>query len=208
MRVRPLHRKAILDEVADRIAAVQVSRPRVLLDGPPPTAPASWATDLGGVLEVRGRPVLLVDAADFLRPASLRLERGRTDPDAYLDDRLDTGALHRELLEPLTDFGDGRVLSRWWDPVTDRSARADYVTVPPGGVVVLYGGLLLRPGIDADLRIHLHLSAAALSRRLDPELRWTLPAWDRYDREVRPADTADITVLLDDPRRPAVVTSP
>ncbi len=42
-------------------------------------------------LQVRGRPVLRASAEDFLRPASLRLERGRTAPDAFYLDRLDRG---------------------------------------------------------------------------------------------------------------------
>lgn len=199
MPIRPLHRDAILAELADRIAGLDAARPRVLLDGPPPTVPAGWAADLGAQLELRGRPVLVADTADWLRPASLRYERGRTDPDAFLDERIDAPALRRELLDPAGPGGSGRVLPRWWDPATDRSARARYVVLDLRAVVLLHGGPALGLGLPVELRVRLHMSAAALRRRMPDDLQWALPAWARQEQE-----RADVTVLLDDPRRPAL----
>src|SRR6185437_12048399 len=52
-----------------------------------PAAPArrgELAAEVATALRARGRPTVVVDAADFLRPASVRLEQGRTDPDALL----------------------------------------------------------------------------------------------------------------------------
>lgn len=43
-----------------------------------------------------------ISADDFLRPASLRFERGKQDPDARYTDWLDLGALRREVLDPVS----------------------------------------------------------------------------------------------------------
>jgi hypothetical protein len=107
------------------------------------------------------------------------------------------------VLDPLGPGGSGRVLPSLRDPVTDRSTRAGYVELPPGGVLVLDGPLLLGQGLPLDLTVHLRLSRAALERRTDPAERWTLPAYERYAREVLPEESADVVVRADDPRHPA-----
>lgn len=137
----------------------------------------------------------------FLRPASLRYEYGKQDPDAYYDGWTDTGALWREVFGPLDPGGTGRVLPDLWDPVKDRATRSPYVTLPPGGVLVLHGPFLLGHWFPFDLTVHLRLSAAALARRT--EEAWTLPAFARYETEVDPGGAADVVVRADDPRHPA-----
>lgn len=193
-------------ELADRIAGTRPGRwLRVAVDGPPPAGPDPLAAALVDPLRVRGRAALRIRAADFLRPASLRLESGRQDPDGYYERWLDEPGLRREVLDRLGPGGSGRVLPRLWDPVADRATRAGYRTVPPGGVVLVSGALLLGRSLPFDLAIHLAVSPVALARRTDPELAWTLPAFDRYRREVDPAATADLVVRADDPDHPALV---
>jgi hypothetical protein len=143
-----------------------------------------------------------VPADRFWRPASLRLEHGREDPDAWLEDWLDEPALRREVLDRLRT--DGRVLPELRDPVTDRSVRAAYVELPDDGVVVVSGSVLLGRGLPFDLAVHVRLSVPALLRRTPEEERWTLPALRRYDVEHAPADEADLVVRADDPRHPAL----
>lgn len=208
MRVRPLTPDAVVAELADRIAALPPAgrSTRVLVDGAPPADPAGWAAALVEPLRVLGRPVLRASAEDFLRPASLRLERGHTNPDAFYSDRLDTAALVRELLGPLGPGGSGRVLPRWWDTAADRSARAAYLIPPEGGVLLLDGTLLLGLGLPAELVVHLHLSDAALRRGTPQERAWTLPAYRRYLEEVDPERLAEVVLRVDHPDRPALVT--
>jgi len=86
----------------------------------------------------------------------------------------------------------------------DRAFRADRVELAGNGVLLVDGALLLGRGLPAEFTVHLRMSAAALARRLDPELQWTLPAYARYDKEHDPAG-ADMLVLADDPARPALV---
>jgi hypothetical protein len=168
-------------------------------------ASEALAHDLVAPLRLRGRPVLRVSAGDFLRPASLRLEHGRTDPDAFYEDWLDVQALRREVLGPLDSGGSGRVLPALWDSEADRAYRVPYEELPPGGVVLVDGTLLLGRGLAFEVSVHLWLSAGALERGTPEAERWRLPAYSRYEREVRPQQAADVVVRADHPGRLAVL---
>lgn len=204
---RPIAADRLADEVVGLIDRAAVSAGHVLrvaIDGHPAAGTAGLADALVDPLRLLGHPVLRVSGEWFLRPASVRLERGRTDADAYYDDRLDVAALRREVLDPLGPGGSGRYLPTLWDPDTDRATRASYVTAPPKAVLVLDGTLLLGRGLPLDLTVHLRLSAGARSRRVEPASRWALPAYDRYEQEVDPEKVADVLVRVDDPRHPAL----
>ncbi|WP_328917189.1 MULTISPECIES: uridine kinase [unclassified Streptomyces] len=205
MQLTPITWPRMAEALAARIAAGPPPGPwwRVAVDGAPAARTGELADALAAELPALGHPVLRVRATGFLRPASLRLEYGHEDADAYYQLWLDTGALRREVLEPLGPGGTGRVLPSLRDPVTDRSTRADYVQLPPGGVLLLDGPLLLGQGLPLDLTVHLRLSRGALERRTAEAERWTLPAYERYAREALPEETADVTVRADDPRHPA-----
>ncbi|MEU7042512.1 uridine kinase [Streptomyces varsoviensis] len=176
---------------------------RVAVDGAPAARPAELARDLAEELRARGRPVAVVGTGGFLRAASLRFEYGHQDADAYYDLWLDSGALHREVFAPLEPGGSGRVLPDLWDPVADRATRSPYLTVPPGGVVIVHGPFLLGHWFPFDLAVHLRMSPAALARHTEAAAAWTVPAFARYADEVRPEDAAHVVVRADDPRRPA-----
>jgi hypothetical protein len=210
MRVRPITPELLVEEVADRIAALEAGPwLRVAVDGAPAARPGAFADALVDPLRVRGRPVVRVSAWDFLRPASVRLEHGHRDVYAYYEGWLDEGGLRREVLDRVDpDGGTGRVLPSLWDAAADRATRAPYVDVPPGGVVLLDGFLLLGRWLPFELTVHLSLSAPALARRTPPEEHWTLPAYARYEAEAAPTETADVVARVDDPRHPALVERP
>lgn len=176
---------------------------RMLLDGAPVAGGGRLARAVAGELRVRGRSALVVDAAGFLRAASLRYEFGRRDPDSYRESWLDVGALWREVFTPLDPGGSGRVLPDLWDAERDRATRSAYVELPPGGVLLLHGAFLLGRWFPADLAVHLALSEGALARRTAAEDRWTLPAFARYAAEEDPLGAADVVVRTDHPDRPA-----
>jgi hypothetical protein len=203
VHVTPVTPELLAAEITELVAA-RPGRVRLAVDGPPPARPRALADAVAARLRVRGRPVVVVDAADYLRPASLRLEFGRTDPDMFLDGWLDVGGLRREVLEPADPGGSGRVLPRLWDAGADRAHRDRYVDLPADGVVVLTGALLLGRGLPLDLAVHLRMSEQALERRLAADERWTLPAYVRYTAENTPEKIADLLVLADHPDRPAV----
>ncbi|GAB2575694.1 hypothetical protein Aab01nite_14050 [Paractinoplanes abujensis] len=178
---------------------------RVALDGAPAARPDALADALVDPLRARGRPTVRIDTADFLRPASLRLEFGRDNSDSYYLGWFDEAGLAREVLGPAGPGGSGRVLTRLWDAHTDRSAREPYRTLAPGAILLVSGPLLLGGGLTFDVTVHLEMSAPALARRTPGDIAWTLPAFQRYADEVSPASFADVVVRVDDPRHPAMV---
>ncbi|QLQ35557.1 uridine kinase [Micromonospora robiginosa] len=209
MAVRPISPDRLVAELAARLTRTEApGRLRVAVDGPPAAAPGALAAALVDPLRAAGRPALHVRADDFLRPASVRLEQGRTNPDAYYEGWLDEPGLRREVLDPAGPHGSGRLLPSLWDAGADRASRAAYRDLPPGGVVLVSGALLLGGVLPFDLTVHLVLSPAALERRTDAAWRWTLPAFARYADEVDPASFADVVVRADDPRHPALVERP
>jgi hypothetical protein len=209
VRARPVAVAALAATVADlavRAAAERGHPARVGVDGAPTAGTAGLAGTVTAALRDAGVFAVHVPAGGFLRAASLRFERGKTNPDAYYEDWLDLRALAREVLTPAGPGGSGRVLPSLWDPGTDRATRAGYVPVPPHGVVVVSGVFLLGAGLDLDVAVHLMQSDPALARRLPADLAWTLPAYARYRDEVMPEYQADLVVRADDPRHPALVT--
>ncbi|WP_152365236.1 uridine kinase [Microlunatus speluncae] len=206
MRVRAIGVDQLVEELVARLASFEPDRwLRVAVDGQPATEPGRLADALVAPLRVLGRDVLRVSAADFLRPASLRFERGKQDAEAFYEDWLDANAIARELLDPLDPGGTGRVLPSLWDTERDRATRADYVALRPGAVVILDGTLLLGRWLPFEFTVHLALTPAARERRLPPEERWTLPAYERYDDEVDPETTADVVVRWNSPDRPTLL---
>ncbi|OEJ55584.1 uridine kinase [Streptomyces agglomeratus] len=213
MRFEAITWERLADALADHLCgrkaegSEQPSPPRwhrVAVDGASAARTGEIAERLAGALRLRGRTVLVVGTEEgFLRPASLRYEFGKEDPDSYYDGWFDTGALWREVFGPLEPGGSGRVLPDLWDPATDRATRSPYVELPPGGVLLLHGPMLLRHWFPFDLTVHVRLSPGALERRTAAGAKWTLPALARYEREVGPAEAADVLVRADDPRHPA-----
>ncbi|MGW4379203.1 uridine kinase [Kitasatospora sp. NPDC004531] len=208
MRVTPISPERLVDLLAERIHGLPGDpdrRLRVAIDGAAAARPGELADALVEPLRLLGRPVQRVSAGDFLRPASVRFEYGKQDPDAFHDLWLDEGALLREVLDPLEPGADGRILPTFWDPATDRSTRAGYLELPPRGVLLLDGPFLLGRWLPLEFAVHLTQSPAALARRTPADLHWTLPAHERYRTETDPAELADLTVRVDDPRHPALV---
>lgn len=203
MKYRPISFGKLADELTERILAHQRTPwVRVAIDGV--TETATLADALVDPLRVSGKPVLRVSTLDYLKPASLRFEKGRREPDARYYDWLDEGALRREVLDPLGNGGSGMVLPALWDAERDRATRLDRVELPAGGVLIADGELLLGRGLPFELTVHLSVSSGAMRRRLPPEDHWALPAFARYEQEVAPGEIADVVVRVDDPRHPAV----
>lgn len=206
MRARPISPASLVELLADRLAAAGPGRRlRAAVDGVAAADPERWGAALVDPLRSRGRPAVHVPAGGFLRPASLRYEFGRTNPDSFYTGWLDTAALRREVLDPAGPGGSGRILPSLWDPRADRATRAAYQALAPTAVILVSGPLLLGAGLPFDLTVHLALSPAARGRVTPDTMQWTLPAYDRYDSEVGPAAVADVVVRLDDPQHPALV---
>ncbi|MEU7974646.1 hypothetical protein AB0B48_21675 [Micromonospora sp. NPDC049089] len=92
MRIRPISPDLLVTELTGRLAdeatraasaAAGPARLRVAVDGAPAAGADELAAALVDPLRAQGHPVLHVRATDFLRPASLRFELGRTNPDSF-----------------------------------------------------------------------------------------------------------------------------
>lgn len=192
------------DELADRIAAPLAELDgvlRVAVDGPPCTDPHQFAAALCAPLQLRGRPVAHVVAESFWHDASLRLEHGREDVESYRS-WLDADALRREVLDAAVE--QSLYLPSLRDPDTNRSTREPPRALPPSAILIVSGTFLLGRALPFDLTMHLTQSPLTRARRTAADDVWTLPAFDEYDREVHPAEVADLVIKLDDPRHPAV----
>lgn len=197
VRFQPVSFTALAEHVVERITGLP-GQVRVAVDGAAAAEPGRLADALVDPLRVLSRQVIRVRAQDFLRPASLRFEHGKTDAESRYSAWLDEGALRREVLT-----GD-KVLPSLWNAETDRATRADYVSLSDNSVVVVDGELLLGRGLDFDLTVHLWLSPGALRRRTPGDDAWSLPVFARYEAEVTPLTTADVAVRIDDPNHPAM----
>jgi len=195
VKVRPLTFDTLVAEIVGQVSEID-GRVRVLIDGAPAAEPGRLADAVVEPLRALGRAVQRVSLEDFLRPASVRLEHGRTDSYSYRHDWFDFGGLQREVLDPAMD---GKVLPSLWNAATDRASRAEYVDLPENGIVLVDGTLMLDRWLPAELTVHLWLSPGALKRKTAEE--WTLPAFDDYE----PA--ADLLVRYDHPERPGLVES-
>ncbi|WUD21337.1 uridine kinase [Lentzea sp. NBC_00516] len=195
VKVRPLTFDTLVAEIVGQVSEID-GRVRVLIDGAPAAEPGRLADAVVEPLRASGRPVQRVSIEDFLRPASVRLEHGRTDSYSYRHDWFDFGGLQREVLDPALD---GKVLPSLWNAATDRASRAEYVDVPENGVVLVDGTLMLDRWLPAELTVHLWLSPSALKRKTAEE--WTVPAFDDYE------PVADLFVRYDHPERPGLVES-
>lgn len=207
MRVRPLAPDLLAAELVGRIDALPGRWIRVAVDGAAAAGTGEFADRLVEPLRMLGREVVRVRTAAYVRPASVRLEHGRQDPDSFYESWFDLNALSREVLNPLSPSGNGKVLPALWDAEADRSPRLPRVTLPERGVAIVDGPLLLGAGLAFDFTVHLWLPEAALERLTPDTERWTLPAFGRYADEVGPDALADYVVRVDRPSRPAVIDS-
>ena len=212
MRAEPISPARLATRIANLVAAHEPERrrlkdpwTRLAIDGAPGSGTAEVAAAVERVLVGDGRPTLRISAGDFLRPRSLRLEHGREDPDVFYAEWLDLNGLRREVFGPLEPGGSGRVLPTLWNAERDRASRAQYVEVPPDGVLIVEGTFLMGIGLPFDVEVHLWLSRGALERRTPEDLAWTLPAYARYDAEADPSRAASLTARMDDPRHPALL---
>lgn len=203
---RSLTPHTLAGAVADRCLGAAPGGPalRVAVDGADAAAPGELADAVADLLAARRRPCARVSLADWLRPASLRLEHGHTDEESYRTAWFDLGALVREVLDPLGPGGSGRWLPSLWDPVTDRATRAPRHHATPGTVLLVDGPMLVGAGLAFELTVHLHLGEGALRRRTSADQLWTVPALLAHEAEADTDAVVDLLVRAEHADRPAL----
>lgn len=190
---------ALTDLIATR--AHTLPQPAVIaIDGADAADPVSFARAVVERLRAAGRPSDVVSLHDYVRPASLRYEFGRTDEMSYRTTWFDYAGLDREVLHALRE--QHRYLPALWDERTDRSARAVAQATPPNTVLLVAGPMLLGRDLEFDLTVALHMSDGARRRNTVAEELFTVAALREHDRDVH--TEPDFLVAWDHPARPAV----
>ena len=195
MRIRPITPERLVDELTDRLVGTPGRRAAAGRPG------RCARRRPGATRRGTGRPAARGGASGTARPYH-RLPPAGVGPARTRADQ--PGRVLRSLVRRAGAAprgpGPGRP-GRYRPPAAvalgrhaDRASRAGYVHLPPGGVVLVSGALLLGAGLPFDVTVHLELSPAALRRRTDPAQEWTLPAFARYAEEVAPAAFADVVV--------------
>ncbi|WP_159919422.1 MULTISPECIES: hypothetical protein [Nocardia] len=198
-RFLPITRDGLVEQVIQPVLTAR-SHTVIAVDGADAAQPAALADRIVEALRDAGRSAEVVSLHDYVRPASLRMEFGRTDEMSYRTAWFDYTALRREVVDALR--GHGRWLPALWDEAADRSARAAIRTAPPATTIVLAGPMLAGRHLAVDVSLRLDLSEAALRRNTPPDAQWTIPALLRHDAE-NPY-TPDFFVRWDHPDRPAL----
>ena len=166
------------------------------MSAPDAADPVEFAQRVATELRTRGRAADVVDLHDFVRPASLRLEHGRTDPYSYRHDWFDYAAVDREVLRAVREHR--RWLPRLWDERTDRSARERPRRAAKDQILVVAGPMLLGRGLDFDVTVVLTMSRGALERRTRPEDHWNrvVQQGDQRPMAKKPHAMAELRALL------------
>ena len=204
MRFTPVTGTRLASDLAGWIDSMSAEHPAVGIDGASEIGAGELADAVAAELEALGRPAIRTSTSWWWRPASLRLEYGRTDVDMLLSGWVDVGSLRRELLEPLAAGEPAQYLRRLRDPETDRSVREQRVAVPDRAVLVLDGPFLQTAGLALDGVVYLQVSPATLSRVLPADRQWWVDALRSYVEQDQPDLTADAVVAFDHPAAPAM----
>ncbi|GAA2049628.1 nucleoside/nucleotide kinase family protein [Williamsia deligens] len=198
MRYRPLTPEGLVRECADTIAARR-GRVVVAVDGADAADPVALAQEVAHLLRSTGRAADVVDTRHWLRPASLRMEWGRTDEHSYRTAWFDHPALRREVVDALRERGTW--LPRLWDPDRDRSFRDTPRDAGADQVVLIAGALLVGSELDVDVTVALRMSEGALRRRTPDTEQWTITPLLEH---AAGSDPADLEVRYEHPERPAL----
>jgi hypothetical protein len=198
-RFLPITPDGLVEQVIEPVLTA-ASHTVIAVDGADAAQPLTLARRIVEALREAGRSADVVSLHDYVRPASLRMEFGRTDEMSYRTAWFDYAALRREVIDALR--GHGRWLPSLWDEAADRSARAAIRMAPPATTIVLAGPMLAGRHLDADLSLRLDLSEPALRRRTAADAQWTIPTLLRHYAE-NPY-TPTFFVRWDHPARPAL----
>jgi uridine kinase len=215
-----LTRLGLVDLLSGAIASRQLPYPtRVAVDGPDTAGKSTLADELADRLCALGRAVVRASIDGFHRPRDARYRRGRLSPEGYYEESFDLQALQELLLEPLGPEGSREYRAEVFDYMSDSPIVKPVTRAPRDAVLVFDGVFLLRPELDRnwDVRIHLQVAEDEILRRArqrdgvrlaspaEVNLRYQkryLPAQRVYAARVRPADLADFVIGNDNPAAP------
>lgn len=160
-------RSAVVDSIATRIQAIDLTRVRVAVDGRSAAGKTTLGHELARVLVNMGRVVLRASLDDFKRPWSERHLYDRTSGEGFYRNAHDFDAVRTLLLEPAAPTGSGRVSLCSIDPLTQLNHADEQVIMPEGGVLIVDTTFAFRPELAEywDFRIRVEIDAELSLRR-------------------------------------------
>lgn len=211
-------RESILEEIADRIVAVELPHPvRVAIDGRSAAGKTTLADELVAPIERRGRPATRIEIDGFHRPSAVRHGRTALPPwERYYRLSFDHLAIRATFL-PLGPGGNRRYRAKWFDSLHDVPFDEPEREVTPNAIVLADGAFLFRPELNDlwDFRIFVEIDAGdSLRRGPLRDQAWVgslevaaeryrttyLPGEQYYLDAIRPGGRADLVL---DNRNPA-----
>ncbi len=216
-------RQQVLDQLADRIAAIALPHPvRVAIDGIDAAGKTTLANELAAPIQARGRPVIRASMDGFHRPRGERYRRGKDSPEGYYYDSFDYPGLKLALLDPLGPGGNRVYFSAIFDFRSNVPVCIPEQKAPIDAVLLFDGVFLLRPELNGcwDYSIFVQANfevAVARAIRRDASLfgagtdiaarYWTryVPGQRIYLQAVKPAECANIVIENDDPANPKLI---
>lgn len=215
-------RQAVLQELAVTIASFLPGRIlRLAVDGRTASGKTTLADELAALIEDQRRPVIRTSIDGFHRPKAERYARGRYSAEGYYRDARDLDAINAMLLDPLGPGGDRLYRTASFDLDADAPIEQEPKLAPDNAVLIVDGTFLQRPelydGWDLTLFVAVTESVAEQrgvgrdADRLGGEdaaqqlfAQRYCPAFDLYERECSPEQSADVVVGNDDLSAPTV----
>jgi uridine kinase len=215
-------REALIVHLGNEVIAMASDGPRrVAVDGPDAAGKTSLADELADHLRARDIDVARASIDGFHRPRVQRIARGELSAEGYYRDSFDLEAVRRDVLDPLGQRGDRRVVLARFDWRHDTKLDGSHETLPDGVVLVFDGVFLLRPELADCWETSLFVWAGwesvverARVRDADAmggadavERRYRhryLPGQALYLAAIGPHEEASIAIDNDDPSRPSV----
>ena len=159
-------RARLLELLAADIPAGSGGRTLVAVDGVDGSGKSTFAAGLAAA--VRGRPVVLIHADDFLNLRAVRHRRGRQSPEGFWLDTYDYGSLLDYALLPLGRGGSGLYRPAATDYGTDRYVEVPAVQSAADALVIVEGMFLHRDELVAvwDYSVFLDVPFAETARRM------------------------------------------
>lgn len=224
-----MKRNELIAYLADQIETIEKPHPvRVGIDGPDASGKTVLANDLASTLKIRQeqaifkREIIRVLLDNFHNPREIRYDRGRLSSDGYYEDTYNYDAVRHAVLDPMGPGGCRFYMDAIFNLRDNMPLPSVFKRAHDEAVLVLDGVFLFRPELEDkfDYKVYLEadpekiLDRAVIRDRgclgdsrmiADIYNRRYFPAHKRYQREVDPAQKADVVINNNDPENPVIM---
>ncbi|WKG00824.1 uridine kinase [Mycolicibacterium sp. HK-90] len=209
----------VVNQVADRIAAMPLPGPRVAIDGPDGAGKTHFADQLAVVLRSRHRRATVrISVDDFHNSRAVRYRQGRDSPLGFWADSYNYDRFRRDVLEPFSSGGSRRFRRAGYSHETDEILYPDPEIAEPTAVLLVDGIFLQRVELRAqwDLTVFLDVTFTETAKRMalrdgtpsdpeDPRMRRYIEGQREYFRQCDPQRRAHILIDNNNFDHPAIL---